>query len=777
MRWPSPLGVELPARLKGLLTVAVPLAALASLTLSMRMFQAEHRKADEQVWRSIAVQRQTQSLLPKLGLAEAAIRNFLLRGQDELLEPYKAAREELVTDLGRLEESLSTDPARLQRLYRLRPLVEQQLEILAELRRYAALPGLAAADPPSDLLAEGDRVMSRIRRLMAEMQQYEDERLAHASSLAAAAQTKADTVVLGTVAIGFLGGILAVWLLMSSMVSSERRRAQAAVQESQQQLERMLVSAKSQATDLATSEQALRHQKRVLESVLEGLSDGVVVISKNCDLRHYNAAATRILAGLPLVSARQWADHYGLCLPDSKTPCPPDVLAATRAAGGEEVPQQTLFVARSHHADGLWIRMSARPLRAESGDLRGAVVVLTDITDHRRQQETLSRAKDEAEQANQAKSEFLSRMSHELRTPLNAILGFAQLLDMARLKAAHRDNVGQILKAGHHLLTLINEVLDISRIESGKLSLSLEPVLVDDVLREALAMVQPQAAERRVRVDAEAAAGSDLYMLADRQRLKQVVLNLLSNAIKYNRVAGMVTVTCQPGDGGRIRLMVTDTGVGIPEDKINLLFSPFERLGAEQSGVEGTGIGLALSKRLVEAMGGTMGVDSHPGVGSTFFVDLARAESPVAAFDQTHSGQLAAAAEAVSGRRHPTVLCIEDNPSNLQLIERILAFRPEIRLLTALHGSAGLRLAQQHRPDLILLDVHLPDIDGKEVLRQLKKDRQTSEIPVIVVSADATPRQEARLREAGARDYLTKPLDVPGFLEKLEEVLPHAGVS
>jgi CheY-like chemotaxis protein len=302
-------------------------------------------------------------------------------------------------------------------------------------------------------------------------------------------------------------------------------------------------------------------------------------------------------------------------------------------------------------------------------------------------------------------------------------------------------------------------------------------VLVDDVLREALAMVQPQAAERRIRVDAETATGSKLHMLADRQRLKQVVLNLLSNAVKYNRAAGMVTVTCQPCDGERVRLMVTDTGPGIPEDKIDLLFSPFERLGAEQTDVEGTGIGLAFSKRLAEAMGGVLGVDSQPGVGSTFFLDLPRAESPVETFEQTHSGQLAAAAEAISGRSHPTVLCIEDNPSNLQLIERILASRPGIRLLTALHGAAGLRLAQQHRPNLILLDVHLPDIDGKEVLCQLKADQRTSGIPVIVVSADATPRQEARLREAGARDYLTKPLDVPCFLEKIEEALQHAGVS
>ncbi len=678
--------------------------------------------------------------------------------------------------MDRMEQSFRTDPVRLERLSRLRPLVERQLEILSDLRQYAALPGLAVANPPSDLLAQANQVMTQIRREVAQMQQYEDQQLALASSSAAAAQTKADAVVLGTVLIGFLGGTAAVWLVMSSVVGSERRRAQAAVQESQDQLQKMLDSAQSQAAELAASEQALRNQKRVLESVLESLSDGVAVIGENGDPLLCNAAATRIFGDLSLVSAPQWPERYGLCLPDSVTPCPSEVLAANRAAQGEEVHQQTLFVAGNHRGEGSWIQMSGCPLRTEAGEVRGAVVVLTDITVHQLHQESLSRAKNEAEHANQAKSEFLSRMSHELRTPLNAILGFAQLLEMARLKTAHRDSVGQILKAGRHLLTLINEVLDISRIESGKLSLSPEPVRVDDVIREALAMVQPQAADRQVRIDAETGTWSNVYILADRQRLKQVLLNLLSNAIKYNRAAGMVTISCQIGAGDMVRLMVTDTGVGIPEDKFGLLFSPFERLGAEQTGIEGTGIGLAFSKRLTEAMGGALGVASELGTGSTFFLDLPRADSPLGSFDLTSGGQLAAGAEAVAGHNRPIVLCIEDNPSNLQLIERILASRPEIRLLTALHGMAGLRLAQQHRPNLILLDVHLPDIDGHEVLRQLKENRQTSEIPVIVVSADATPRQEARLREAGAREYLTKPLDVPFFLEKIEEALQHVGV-
>jgi CHASE3 domain sensor protein len=323
MRWPSPLKFEFLAKLKGLLMVAVPLAALASLTLSLRVFQAEHHKADEQAWRSIEVQRQTMQLLPNLCVAQGAILDFMLRGQEELLKPYWTARAEFRVEMDRLERSLSNDSSRSQWLDRLRPLVERYLEILLELQRYAALPGLALANPPSDLMTEEKRLMNQIRSLLAEMQQYENGQLAHASSLAAAARQSADVVVLGTVAIGFLGGFGAVWLLMSSVVSSERRRAQAAVQESQCQLERMLRSAESQAAELAASELALRNQKRVLVSVLQALSDGVVVVAQNGEPLLCNAAATGIFAGLPHVPASQWMDRYGLCLPDSMTPCPP----------------------------------------------------------------------------------------------------------------------------------------------------------------------------------------------------------------------------------------------------------------------------------------------------------------------------------------------------------------------------------------------------------------------------------------------------------------------
>ena len=372
--------------------------------------------------------------------------------------------------------------------------------------------------------------------------------------------------------------------------------------------------------------------------------------------------------------------------------------------------------------------------------------------------------------ASRAKSEFLSRMSHELRTPLNAILGFAQLLEMDHLTSEQQESVAQILKAGRHLLDLINEVLDIARIEAGRLIVSIESVSVKEVIQEGLDLVAPLAVARDIQLKVEAAGLSDRFIFVDRQRLKQVLLNLLSNAVKYNRPGGVVTLSYAEVKGGRLRVNVSDTGLGIPPDRLGQLFTPFERLGAEQTGIEGTGLGLALSKRLVEAMRGTMGVDSTVGRGSTFWVEfpLSVEEQP-ATQRGTEGPRPAAVAEAARGAF--SVLYIEDNLSNLELIQHLLSRRPEIKLLSAMQGRLGLDLAREHRPDLILLDVHLPDIPGAEMVRLLREDLKTRNIPVVVVSADALPTQIQRLLAAGARAYLTKPLEVRKFLDVVDQVL------
>ncbi len=400
-------------------------------------------------------------------------------------------------------------------------------------------------------------------------------------------------------------------------------------------------------------------------------------------------------------------------------------------------------------------------------------IQLGHVFDRNRAVAELERAKMAAEAANRAKDEFLSRMSHELRTPLNAILGFGQLLEMGSPTPRQRQQVEQILKGGRHLLGLINEVLDLARIESGGLPVSPEPVAVRQACAEVCDLVRPLAERYGIRVETPCAAGPDLFVRADNQRLKQVLLNLVTNGVKYNTARGSVSLTWEELADGRLRLAVRDTGPGIPPEKQRRLFSPFDRLGAEATAVEGTGLGLVLSKRLTEAMGGTLSLVSTVGRGTTVLVDLPRAAAPVPAVRRRPTPLPAPAA----GPGRWTVLYIEDNPANLGLMEDILAFRPGVHLLSAMQGAAGLELARQHRPDLILLDVHLPDMPGDEVLRRLQADPRLRETPVVVISADATDHQVERLRAAGAWDYLTKPVEVSRFLGLLDRLLSERQTS
>jgi PAS domain S-box-containing protein len=416
------------------------------------------------------------------------------------------------------------------------------------------------------------------------------------------------------------------------------------------------------------------------------------------------------------------------------------------------------------------------------------VGVCTDVTEQKRTEEELEArvvertaqltetnarlltAKQEAEDANRAKSEFLSRMSHELRTPLNAILGFGQILGKQALTPLQEESVQYILKGGRHLLSLINEILDIARVEAGHLELSLEPIGLDEIVLESCALVRPMAAERSISIDISSMTQEQAFVLADRQRLKQVLINLLSNSIKYNHLGGTVRVFCLSHPDARLRIAVQDSGRGISPEAQQKLFTPFERLDAAGSGIEGTGLGLVIARRLVNAMSGHLTLESLPGEGATFFIELPRALPPEKALPEPLP-DVCTQEPNRRGEKSATVLAIEDNPSNLRLLEVLLRSRPEISLMAAMQGSVGLDLARQHKPDLILLDLNLPDLSGKEVLARLNASERTRDIPVIVLSADATASQIERLLNAGARAYLTKPLDVTRFLYTLNTLL------
>ena len=394
--------------------------------------------------------------------------------------------------------------------------------------------------------------------------------------------------------------------------------------------------------------------------------------------------------------------------------------------------------------------------------------------DRVRTSQELRFARDEAEAADRAKTELVSRISHELRTPLNAILGFAQLLDRADLSDRQRAQAAQIASGGRHLVAVIDDLIDLSRIETGELHVALESVSATTVLGEVLDLTQPLIHARGLALEVDVHGGLYEHVRADYQRLRQVLLNLLSNAVKYNSPQGRIAVFFEDDGGGRLRFAVRDTGPGIPPSDLRRLFQPFERLAAADGSEEGTGLGLVVSRGLVEAMGGRLLVESEVGAGTTFRVELDRTDTPAA---PVAARQPAAPWWPEDERSAIRVLYVEDNPANLQLVRDIVADRPGLTLLSAGRGAAGLELAERERPDLILLDMNLPDLSGEDVLAALKAGPATSAIPVLVLSADATPERRVLLIEHGAAGYLAKPLDVGEFVAAVRALLPDADSS
>jgi PAS domain S-box-containing protein len=414
--------------------------------------------------------------------------------------------------------------------------------------------------------------------------------------------------------------------------------------------------------------------------------------------------------------------------------------------------------------------------------LQGVFAAARDVTERKQfekaLQETnsaLEAAKAGAEKANRAKSEFLSSMSHELRTPLNAVLGFAQLMaSEVPAPAPHQQrSIDQILKGGWYLLRLINEILDLAMIESGKVTMSQESMSLTDVLQDCKGMIEPQAEKRGISLTFPK-LDNLFYVHADRTRVKQVMINLLSNAIKYNTAGGSVIVQCVVSGKDRVRVSVKDTGSGLAPSQLEQLFQPFNRIGQEHSVEEGTGIGLVVTKQLVELMGGLIGVESTVGIGTVFWVEFEAASAPTLALDAIDEVALERRTHARKAGDQPTLLYVEDNPANLALVEQLIARRGDLKLLTAIDGHLGIELARAYLPDVILMDINLPGISGYGALKILNEDPATAHIPVLVLSANAVPRDIEKGLEAGFFRYLTKPIRVREFMDALDVALNHA---
>jgi PAS domain S-box-containing protein len=517
------------------------------------------------------------------------------------------------------------------------------------------------------------------------------------------------------------------------------------------------------ATDITgrtEAEEALAERERLLDTIVRACPDIVTILDGSGRVREVSQASARIL-GYDLRDPVH-EELEALLHPEDL----PAIYREYAKLLTREKPQIGLRY-RVRHRDGHWVTLDTRGqvIVGEDNRAEGAVVVSRDITADLVFETELEEALRTAEEASAEKSQFLSRMSHELRTPLNSVMGFAQLLGMDELGDEQSQAVGHIVRAGQHLLNLIDEVLDIARIESGRLDLTLLPVPVTTVVADALDLARPLAEDRHITLVADLAAiAATTHVRADRQRLMQVLLNLLSNGVKYNDPEGRVVVSATM-EGDAVALAVSDTGPGIDPHDAERVFRPFDRLGAERTDVQGTGVGLTLSKHLVEQMGGTIALASEPGRGATFTVTLPLAEPEVP--PPVRRRQPGGAWQGTGVLR---VLHIEDNLANLELVDQVLTRAGTVDLRAAMFGGLGLELAREEPPDLVLLDLHLPDIPGTEVLDRLRADPATATVPVVVVSADATPEQVRGLQDRGVLAYLTKPIDVQELLGVVEQV-------
>lgn len=762
---------DLPLRGKALVVISLPLVVLLLSLVLIYTTERQTARAEEDVRRVLRVQSDIQAVHTLLAEAAASVRGYLLTRREDFLPSYLNAKPQIESALRRLDRNVRDQRVREQ-LSAIKPLIDGKVDGLEEMLKDSD----ATPESISAILISNKHILDALRQHISSMLTLEESLLAERS--AAASETRQRLLLSTWLAAicGLFGAIVAVLFLSKGIVArvqNVQRNAQRLALGSpllpqppeQDEIGQLGTSLVEAGLLLAERERALRDNEERLRLIIDGVKDyGIFALDTAGHVTSWNNGAERIKG---YTEQEIIGQHFSVFYLPQECPQHPDMALREATRNGDYTEEGWRC-----RKDGtrFWASVVITAQYDGTGALRGFSKITRDITDRRAAEIALRTAREEAERASRAKSEFLSRMSHELRTPLNSILGFAQLLDMDAPKAQKAD-VGHILRAGQHLLTLINEVLDIAKIEAGSLALNIVPIPLAGTLQEALTLVSPMAADAGVQLQPLPALAADTGIVADRQRLTQVLLNLLSNAIKYNRRDGQVSIEVDI-HGQRISVSVCDTGKGIAADHMGQLFKPFERLGADPN-VEGSGLGLALSKSLLENMDGQLDVQSQPGIGSRFTVQLPFARvaqsQPIATpVIDTELKRPAPVASPFQGK----VLCIEDNLSSLALIETLLQRRPGIRLLSSMQGQLGLDLAAQHAPQLILLDVSLPDINGLKVLQRLRQSPITRDTPVLMITADASDLTRQALQQAGATAVLNKPINVPAFLAHLDQAFP-----
>jgi PAS domain S-box-containing protein len=765
---------DLPLRRKDLAVMAVPLLALAIGLVAGYVERSAHREAQLAAQQIYAIRMEIRPILDAVTKAEAAIRGYQLTGHQEFMESFNQARAEAVQNLSRVSDLLAGRPLDSARVEKAWQLTRESTEmLLGQLK--STKPRQQPTSAEIEQTLQGKHVMDNLRTEILGLDEAQQARIEERAGALDALDRQIGWWLLLSVVLALIGLIAAAQLgagvsrrlhtLRADASSLARGRVLPARERSKDELGELESALQGASTLLDQQRRALLKNQQLLQGIIEGTSDMVYALDLDRRFLLVNGALARMFGKRP-------EDMLGLHIGEVFLPEAVWVTEQSNAHVLENAGMQTFEEPMPLQGRTVTLLVTKGILKGQGDEAVGIVAIARDISRRIKMEAWLASSQAEAEKAraeavraNEAKSEFLSRMSHELRTPLNSILGFSQLLEMEGLTTEQKESNKQIAAAGQHLLNLINEVLDIARVEAGHMSISPEPVSIPVVMEECLSLLRPLAKRHGIVLHAPPPEECGCFVKADRNRLRQVLLNFLSNAVKYNRPCGEVRLACGAQLHGRARIEVRDSGYGIAASDLARLFTPFERLSGTQD-IEGTGLGLALAKRLVELMGGEVGASSVVGEGSVFWLELPQTAAPLSAVPEP----MAPLPATKSGEKG-LVLYIEDNCSNINLVERILSHRPNLKLLSAMQGQLGFDLALQHRPDAILLDLNLPDVPGQEVLRRLRGAGETRDTPVIILSADATKGAIQRLVAAGADAFLTKPLNLKEFLVEVDRAI------